>query len=256
MQSRRQLLAVLGGAPFLRLLAADEVWNKKAAAEWSPQEIERILTRSPWARETTPEFNMQGMGMGGPPGGMGGPPGGGMGGPPGGGMGGPPGGGMGGPPPGGGMGGPGMGGGMPQFKAMVRWESAAPIREAAKTALPEGLEERYVLSITGLPMMGGGGPRGRDRDREDSGDMRNRRGQALESMKENAKLLRKGKEPLLAEQIRELGDGGGLLVVFNPGNAPITAKDKDVTFATRMGPLDLKVKFPLRDMMYRGQLEL
>ncbi len=33
-------------------------------------------------------------------------------------------------------------------------------------------------------------------------------------------------------------------------------EDKEVTFVTWIGPLDVKCKFTLKDMVYRGNLEL
>jgi hypothetical protein len=37
---------------------------------------------------------------------------------------------------------------------------------------------------------------------------------------------------------------------------PLTLEDKQVTFLTKVGPLEVKCKFTLRDMMNRGSLEL
>jgi hypothetical protein len=33
-------------------------------------------------------------------------------------------------------------------------------------------------------------------------------------------------------------------------------EDQDVTFTTKLGPLKVKCKFTLKDMLYRGNLEL
>jgi hypothetical protein len=37
---------------------------------------------------------------------------------------------------------------------------------------------------------------------------------------------------------------------------PITTEDKQVTFVTKVGPLEVKCKFTLHDMLYHGNLEL
>ena len=37
---------------------------------------------------------------------------------------------------------------------------------------------------------------------------------------------------------------------------PITEQDKQVTFVTKVGPLEVKCKFTLHDMLYHGNLEL
>jgi hypothetical protein len=180
-------------------LCAAESWINKDYTKWTKEETQKVLSNSPWARETTTT-----MAEGGPGGGMGADNSGGRGG--GGGMG--SGGGMGGGGGGGvgggggmsasggmgtsGMGGEGMGGGggrggrgggrggmaggmtEPQ-KITVRWESALPVKEALLKAqsgekLPvagepgftlDKPETDYVITVTGLQMpgMGGGGMR-------------------------------------------------------------------------------------------------
>lgn len=37
---------------------------------------------------------------------------------------------------------------------------------------------------------------------------------------------------------------------------PITLEDKEVTFHSRYGAIELKTKFTLKDMVYQGKLEL
>jgi len=241
--------------------APGEFWNEKEPGQWSDKEVERILTRSPWAKEVRAEMNMSGMrppgggGMGGP--GMGGPPGGGMGGPGmgGGGMGGPPGGGMGGPgmggPGGGGMGGPGMGGpggGMPEFKMLVRWESATPVREAGRRVWPKETAGHYILSVSGLP---GGGERGGNRP-----EMAERRTEMMARLKESTRLQCKGKEAMSPIEVMPQAGDGSMVILFAPEGAGITVKDKDVTFVSKMGPLEVKAKFVLKDMLYRGELAI
>jgi hypothetical protein len=39
-------------------------------------------------------------------------------------------------------------------------------------------------------------------------------------------------------------------------NDLITLDDKTVTFVTKLGPIDVKVKFTLKDMVYQGKLAL
>ena len=47
-----------------------------------------------------------------------------------------------------------------------------------------------------------------------------------------------------------------LLLFFPRGTDPITVRDKVVTLDSRFGPFHLSVKFPLKDMMYKGALAL
>ncbi len=182
---------------------------------------------------------MGGPGMGGP--GMGAPRGGGTG------MGGP---GMGGP----GMGGPGMGepgmSGPPQIKVTVRWESALPVREATGRQIKDG--EAYLISVSGLSA-----PRNR-RGQQGEGDEGQRRDQIRARLKEVTRIERKGKEPLVPEAV-EAEDSGQtpvFLFRFPHGADPISADDKEVTFITRLGPMEVKAKFALKDMVYQGRLEL
>jgi hypothetical protein len=234
-------------------LCAGEFWNDKEPAAWSEKEIERMLTKSPWAKQVTAAMDfskMRGMG-GGPPGGMGGP---GMGGgPPGGGMGGP---GMGGGPPGGGMGGPGMGGGppgmgggppggMPEFKATVRWESAAPIRAALKKGAPEEDADLHIVGITGLPMMGRGGNQ----------EMAARRKQMLEELKTTTSLTGKGKTSVNPTRVHVDESTGAVYFFFAKSDA-LTPDAKELTFTTQMGPMEFKAKFAPKEMKYKGQAAL
>src|SRR5580704_14207497 len=123
--------------PFLQLslavslcavaLFASDFWKSKDSTQWSSDEVNKILTDSPWAKEITVTSGQQGQQRrgGGRRGGMGG------GFPGGGGGGGYPGGGGGGGYPGGGGGGGGGGGyGGINEKVVLRWDSALPIQQA------------------------------------------------------------------------------------------------------------------------------
>jgi hypothetical protein len=105
-------------------LWAGEFWNDKEPAQWSEKEVERILTKSPWAKQVTAAMDFAKLRD--RPGGMGGP-------------------GLGGGPL----------GGIPEFIATVRWESAEPVRAALKKTAADA-EKTHVVSISGLPMMGRG----------------------------------------------------------------------------------------------------
>jgi len=244
---------------------AAEFWDKKPFGEWTDKEVERILTDSPWAKNVPAKIqtpagmggpDMRGPGMGGS--GTGGP---GMGGP---GMGGPGGGGpgMGGPGGGGpgmgGPGGPGMGGpsGMPQMTAMVRWQSALAVRRAlarakygaeasaaeeAKKFLAE-TPSHYVLALENLPPMP---------PQVDAARMQ-------EGLKTQSSLSRKGKEPLLPEEVRaeQTGSQSLRVLLLFPRTDPIVIEDKEVEFSTRVGPFELRRKFKLKEMTADGKLEL
>jgi len=47
----------------------------------------------------------------------------------------------------------------------------------------------------------------------------------------------------------------GTLFYFSRGLA-LRLEDKQATFSTKLGPIDVKCKFTLKDMLYKGSLEL
>lgn len=125
MVSRRRLL-ILAGSSWALLARAEapdsDFWNRKAPADWTPEEIERLLRDSPWAREITPKYAS--------------------------------------PPPGtdrriwsenppiGGVPGrePKASPRVP-YRATIRWESAQPIRDAQQTKLPGVFQGLPVVGI-------------------------------------------------------------------------------------------------------------
>ncbi|MCZ2150636.1 MAG: hypothetical protein LC126_23040 [Bryobacterales bacterium] len=264
--TRRSLLLSLSSQPGLLLSRAwakgsGQFWNDKPPAEWSADEIDRLISKPPWAKEATLAYRAGGTDQGGydPQGPMGGgrTGGGGLGLPggigfPGGGMGGRRGG-MGGP---GGMGYPGgrrgTGGGRSQAKVLVRWETAQPVREALKKDLPEGASGHYILSLNGLPFRGNEETRA-----EDAGsDGERPRDRMLERLRQNSQLLPKDRAAIFPDRVERADLGNAVLLFFPRGDKPLTEQDKEVTFQSAAGPSTLKVKFSLRDMLYHGELAL
>ncbi|BDC51070.1 hypothetical protein F183_A33860 [Bryobacterales bacterium F-183] len=252
-------------------VVAAEIWQQKPPAEWSDKDCLKLMSKSAWAKESTLSggagpMRQPGMGrmevdpstgapgpnqqIGGglePPGGGGG--GGGMGGGRGG-MGGGGGGGMGGMGGGGGVGGPGAAA-MP--KATVRWESAAPYQEAMKKMHAEGasasdVEGFYVITVSGLKLgLGRGG-------NSATVEQLNR---ARERMKDQTQLTRKGKDPINCAKVEGTPSVEGTTLRFYfPRSEPISVEDKDVQFETKMGPMELKTKFALKDMVWNGKLAI
>lgn len=211
--------------------AKGEFWNEKQPDAWSASEIEKLLSRSPWAKEAEVDLDLDGF-AGGPPGGD------------------PPGGFPGGGPPGGGFpgGGP-MGGG--QFKPVIRWESAKPIQDARKKGAADDFAKYYVLSLSGTPRNGAPAtPFGDD----DADPRRPGREQMQANLRQSTQLQIKGKAPLKPERIEP--SETGIMFLFSRDDHPIKRDDKEVSFQTKLGPLQLKAKFALKDMLYRDQLEL
>lgn len=269
---RRSLIASLATALPLPLRAGDP-WAKPPA-QWSEKDVQRILTDSPWSK--TVSITMGGaMPMGG--GGRGGR--GGRGGGAGGGMpdasaGGGGDGGLG--VSRGGMG-EGMGASMsPSVQFQIRWQSAKPVKLATVRArmgaeadtspqareFVEREEPDYVIAVIGPPMgappEGGGRPGAAPPKGEAAGQ--ERRGnpeQWMAGLKENTWLSWKEHEKLHPSSV-VLPPGGqrGVLIFHFPKDHPIELEDKEVEFCMRRGPMEVKKKFKLKDMVYEGKLAL
>lgn len=118
------------------------------------------------------------------------------------------------------------------------------MRAARKTALtPEG---HYRISVTGLPLAGRSEGNGPDRS-----ELLNRLAQLTD-------LERKGKDSIACARVEmsEADDSNSLMFEFDPGSSPIRAEDKEITFNTKLGPLQVKAKFVLKEMMFEGKLAL
>ena len=130
------------------------------------------------------------------------------------------------------------------FQAIVRWETSRPVRAAEKSRPDEGDSGFYILSLNGdLP----------DFARPNDEESAEARQQRVEMLRESTKLERKGGSAIYLERL-EPGPMGTRFYFSRID--PITPANKEVTFTTKMGPLEIKVKFPLKEMMYKGKLEL
>ena len=271
----RKLLFPVSLPAVIGVLFAADFWANKKFTEWSDKEVRKMVTDSPWARPV--EVRMGGGGPGGFGGGGGGGGrggrGGGGGGMPGGGGGGgggfPGGGGggdVGGGAEGGGGGGLGRGGGgggggfegggeVPTMTIQIRWHTALPVRQALARSRfgaeagtsPEaakmlaGEQTQYVVGIAGLPaQMLRGNP---------------------DVLKQAIQLKIKDKPPIMPSQISgDRGEGGraNLYVIFPKGNGSpvIQLEDNEIEFVAKLGPIEIKRKFRLKDMVFDGKLEL
>jgi len=272
------------------LLGGAQVWNKDYT-QWSSEEVNTVLTDSPWAKQMNVKVPIasqrggRGNGGGYPGGGQGGGGGypGGGGGYPGGGRGGGgigyPGGGIG--FPGGGMGGGGRrgnGGGRGQGPAetmtdvvVLRWASAMPIQHAMlrqrgpqddddKPAAPAENPKYYVVSISGLQLQASrnetddydlGGSDAGDKDKKNGDD------QLRSRLMDAAQLLPKGQSSIAAQDVQLEGRHGSREIRFLfPKTFPLTANEKEVKFHFESRGVKIEHTFKLSDMMYRGQLAL
>jgi hypothetical protein len=82
-------------------------------------------------------------------------------------------------------------------------------------------------------------------------------GRARERLKEQSSLTRKGKDPINAARVDGTPSADGTTLRFYfPRSEPIAVEDKEVVFETKMGPMELKTKFPLKDMVINGKLAI
>jgi hypothetical protein len=225
------MLAASYGLTSLTRLSAStpDFWNKKEPADWTGAEIDELTNKSPWAKEVSVSTSPQGGG-----GGMG------------------RGGGMGIPGMGGSRRGGGGGGGMPgqSFKGIVRWESAKPVLDALKTPLPEGFADHYVISVGGIPLDAGSRRRYQSQDDNSQTDQN-----TLDRLKGVTYLQPKDKRDLQPGIIvQQPASYGNVYFGFAKDLVTLRPEDKEVTFITQFGSIQVKSKFNLKDMLYHGEL--
>ncbi|HEY1757342.1 MAG TPA: hypothetical protein VGG72_18355 [Bryobacteraceae bacterium] len=220
---RSAMLAAMGlpsAVAALGAAAAKEFWDEKFPEDWTPAEIQRITNDSPWAQKAEVKFN----------------------------------------------GGPGGTAGFSRsgyyspadqvkysggaataspgtFHAVVRWASAKPVC-AANKGTPDEASKFYILSMTGdFP----------DAAKPSEGDDVTAQAERGDMLRTYTKLDRKGDAPIYLDHIQAIS--GGEMYYF-PRLDPIKPANKEITFSTKIGPLEFKAKFLLKDMLYRGKLEL
>jgi len=143
----------------------------------------------------------------------------------------------------------------------VRWESALPIQEALRIGAsdeqpnPE-FEKYYVLALIGdLPANGGRRRSGGNSDDDDDSTARSDR--RLDEFKESARLERKD-GPVRLEKVEEgsrVGSRGpGVYFYFARKDDISMDDDKVVTFSTKLGRMEIKAKFTMKEMLYHGKL--
>jgi hypothetical protein len=217
------MVGLAGG--WARAFPSKEFWNEKKPSDWTAEEIDLLLNKSPWAKEASISYY-------------------------------------------GGQNGP-LSNSLPgsrrssgnassrtapsatspaDWKAILRWQSALPVREALKAQPSPDFEKFYILNMVGdVPSIGA------TPDEDPS-----QRAARFETLKQVTKLEHKGDEILLSRvEVAPKNDLSlaGTLFYFSRGLA-LRVEDKQATFSTKLGPIDVKCKFTLRDMMYHGSLEL
>jgi hypothetical protein len=223
--TRRDILMLPFATVPLLAAPAGEFWNEKKPDQWTEDEIQELLTRSPWAKEASVSvFGGSGGSLLNRNGAMN---------------------------RSGNMSSTGRqrtnttqtapSGDAPDlhYKAIMRWESALPIREAKKLKTMEGIADYYILALVGDLTLA-------DPDADEA-----QRESRLDMMKQYTKLERHGGAIPLAnvEPVKKVGT-----LFYFPRDEPI--KDGQVTFTTKMGPVEVKCKFTVKEMSYHGKIEL
>jgi hypothetical protein len=220
----------------LPILAADDAWKAKRAADWSDAETQQVLTASPWGAMVTPEIKKvnerqpgnRGLNVGG------------------------------------------LGAGIPGavrhprgqptqdpnenkdaqgpetgLMFNVRWESALPIREAElkarETGAPDVDEDHYAIAVYGLPT------RLAKPDAQSLGDR----------LKGQASIKREGQKEIKPSGVQVIQRENDLVIVFLfPRAKEITAKDSRAEFEAQIGQYQITQSFHLDEMTYQGKTEL
>jgi hypothetical protein len=246
-------LAVLLAIVSLGFAGSRDFWKNGDPAQWTPQEIQHLLTDSPWSQQANatfpqaedepaqPAIEVPQAGMPNPrnaatdgrwDGGVG----------------------------------RNNRGTLPTLNVTVRWDSALPVREAlgrqhAPAAYsPEQIQKYYLVSVAGLVPAGRYmNPTLNTRSGDDTFGTRNPQDprnpeEMLEGVMHYARLFPHGKAPIRPDDAKL--DPAGTILLFFPRTSSITLDDKDVTFEVRFGSLSVTKKFRLKDMVYKGELAL
>jgi len=218
--------------------SAADFWQKKKFSEWIPKEVQEMLNNSPWAMRVEVAVSQSRPDGGGANAGGGRasarPP----------------------NPyqvsPGHGSGtGPDVGGPPPTTPLLVRFHAALPIKQAVAVARfgdgvlksPEAAtmlsrkEDAYVIGITGPQRLLIADPA---------------------ELKESARLVIKGRDPIAAENVTaDNGAAGAAVYFFFPrGTNPIKLEDNSFELQVKFPSFQLKYRFKLKEMIFEGNLEI
>lgn len=237
------------------LAYGSDVW-KKDFTQWSSNDVDRVLKDSPWAKETLARFDAEiakrqhdpGSGIsvgasdplnGGMPGGPGRPPVAGMSGPM-----------------------DSTAAQMPTMNVVVRWESSLPVKQALLRLnfgdkLPaetdpsytlNRVDDHYIVGIVGIEL-----PRKRKKPGEEESPQDKTRDDFLAT----ARLIRHGGNFIGASDVKvNPPEARDEVLFFFPKTDPISLDEKEVTFETEQGAFVIRRVFHLKEMQYRGKLEL
>ena len=225
------------------LIAADPVWKSKPTSQWTVEDAQQVLSKSPWAKEIRAvitrrltEEQLREAGQMGQPRGVGN---------------------EGVDPKGSGpkvspniFTGPGGGDRSPRslpqsIELQLRWESALPVRRAElklREIEPPTLQgDGYSIAVYGVP---GGGFKGTPEQL----------GQPLKNL---AALKREGKKDVRPVSVEVFQRKSGAVVVYLfPLSGEIRKADRRIQFEAQIGRIVFTQEFDLSEMEFLGKLEL
>jgi hypothetical protein len=232
------------------ILNASNPWSKDSS-QWSADDVERILTSSPWGRvagatfDTPADDEEQGVEL--PPGNQAGDSRGATDGKWDGGV------------------SKNSTGSVPTLPVTVRWDSALPMVKASQRAagnqagdpgLTEGdLKRFYVITVIGLvPSTNSKHPTKPANASPDNGATVDPE-QLLTGIKTQSHLFFPNRPSVRPDEVKLDAKTGALRFYF-PRSSSIALGDKEVLFSTHYGRLTVRQRFRLKDMLYKGVLEL
>jgi hypothetical protein len=163
-----------------------------------------------------------------------------------------------------GMGGP-RGSAGQSYKGVIRWESALPVRDALKEPLPEGFENMYVISVGGIPLNAGSRSQSSSQYPSRYPSQYPPQQQQDDSPESDQKLLDRMRGATLLEPkdkrylqpalvVQQPAGYGNVYFGFAKDIVTLRLEDREVGFTTQFGQIQVKTKFYLKDMLYRGEL--
>ena len=100
-----------------------------------------------------------------------------------------------------------------------------------KSPLPEAFDGHYVISVSGIPLMGDRSIRSGEDD--DSNTARHREKDDLDRLKGLSSLEARGRDPVQAGLVtRQVGTGSSFLFGFSRELLPLETRDTDFLFTT------------------------
>jgi len=241
---QRIVFLCLAGLLVASAVLGEDFWVKKEYMQWTDEEVKKLMTSSPWAKDVTvtaPPSALGGRRAAAPStdgdaensGGGGGGRGRGRGG-------------------GGGGGAAGGGGGEALITLNLSWRSAMPLRKAlvksrlgSATTVPAEAQdviakdqEDYIIVVSGVPAQ---------------------MARAINNPTVLARsTVRAGKKTPIAPKAVDFQartKSVDIIFVF-PKTEPIVADDKEVEVILKLDQIEAKRKFNLKEMVYNGKLEL